>query len=144
MKIARFLSLVAIVSISVPAFAQEQGQDTGDLAKKLNNPIANLITVPIEYNKDTGKNYGLTSMLKQVDVAVYLTIKDLSQGKFKAGVRTFGLTDTVEIGGTVYRGVYYAMDKYNKDLVTQDMIRKVTDAEKKIIAGDIIFPSPSH
>lgn len=90
--------------------------------------------------KETAKNYGLTSMLKQVDVAVYLTIRDMLKGKFNAGVRVFGLEDTVTIDGTVYHGVYYAMDDYNKDLVTPDMIKKVTEAEKKIIAGDIKVP----
>ncbi len=91
--------------------------------------------------KESGQNFGLTSMLKQVDVAVYLTIKDLKEGKFKAGVRTFGLNDTVTIGNTLYHGVYYALDKYNKDLVTPAMIEKVTDAEKKIIAGEIKVPT---
>jgi basic membrane protein A len=88
----------------------------------------------------TGKNYGLTSMLKQVDVAVYLAIKDLAEGKFKAGVRVFGLGDTVQIDGQTYHGVYYALDDYNKDLVTPQMIEKVTDAEKKILSGAIKVP----
>jgi basic membrane protein A len=88
----------------------------------------------------TGKNYGLTSMLKQVDVAVYLTIRDLTKGKFNAGVRVFGLGDTVEIDGKTYHGVYYAMDEYNKDLVSSKMIEKVTDAEKKILSGAIKVP----
>jgi basic membrane protein A len=90
--------------------------------------------------KETGKNYGLTSMLKQVDVAVYLTVKALSEGKFNAGVRVFGLGDTVEIDGQTYRGVYYALDEYNKDLVSQEMIQKVTEAEKKILSGEIKVP----
>ena len=90
--------------------------------------------------KETGKNYGLTSMLKQVDVAVYLTVRDLTEGKFNAGVRVFGLGDTVEIDGNTYHGVYYAMDDYNKDLVTKDMIDKVTEAEKKILSGEIKVP----
>ncbi|GAK51940.1 basic membrane protein family protein [Candidatus Moduliflexus flocculans] len=89
---------------------------------------------------ETGENFGLTSMLKQVDVAIYLTIKDVVDGKFAAGVRTFGLADTVKIGDVTYHGVYYAMDENNKDLVTQEMIDKVTEAEKKIIAGEIKVP----
>jgi basic membrane lipoprotein Med (substrate-binding protein (PBP1-ABC) superfamily) len=32
------------------------------------------------------------------------------------------------------------MDDYNKNLVTQKMIDKVTEAEKKIIAGEIKIP----
>ena len=90
--------------------------------------------------KQTDKNYGLTSMLKQVDVAVYLTIKDLAEGKFKAGVRIFGLGDTVQIDGQTYHGVYYALDEYNKGLVSQEMIKKVTEAEKKILSGAIKVP----
>jgi len=89
---------------------------------------------------ETGKNYGLTSMLKQVDVAVYLTIRDLTKGKFNAGVRIFGLGDKVQIDGQTYHGVYYAMDEYNKDLVSKEMINKVTDAEKKILSGAIKVP----
>lgn len=88
----------------------------------------------------TGENFGLTSMLKQVDVAVYLTIKDLLDGKFNAGVRVFGLGDTVTLDGTLYHGVYYAMDDYNKNLVSSDTIKKVSEAEKKIIAGEIKVP----
>jgi basic membrane protein A and related proteins len=90
--------------------------------------------------KQTGKNYGLTSMLKQVDVAVYLTIKDLTEGTFKSGVRIFGLGDTVQIDGQTYHGVYYAMDQYNKDLVSPEMIKKVTEAEKKILSREIQVP----
>ena len=92
------------------------------------------------YVGETGKNYGLTSMLKQVDVAVYLTIRDLTKGKFTAGVRIFGLGDTVQIDGQTYHGVYYAMDEYNKDLVSKEMIDKVTAAEKKILSGAIKVP----
>jgi basic membrane protein A len=88
----------------------------------------------------TGENFGLTSMLKQVDVAVYLTIKDMLDGKFKAGVRGFGLGDTVTLDGTLYHGVYYAMDEYNKNLVSGAIIKKVSEAEKKIIAGEIKVP----
>jgi basic membrane protein A len=75
-----------------------------------------------------------------VDVAVYLTIRDLTKGKFNAGVRVFGLGDTVEIDGKAYHGVYYAMDEYNKDLVSPKMINKVIDAEKKILSGAIKVP----
>jgi basic membrane protein A len=91
--------------------------------------------------EETGENFGLTSMLKQVDVSVYMTIKDLIDGNFQAGVRTFGLADTVQIGDETYHGVYYAMDDYNKDLVTQEMLDKVAEAEQKIIAGEIEVPS---
>jgi basic membrane protein A len=92
------------------------------------------------YVEDTGDSYGLTSMLKQVDVAVYLSIKDLVEGKFQSGFRPFGLADKAEIGGQTYRGVYYALDEYNEELVTQDMMDKVDEATEKIIAGEIVVP----
>jgi len=92
------------------------------------------------YIKKTKENFGLTSMLKQVDVSVYLTIKEVLEGKFQSGVRVFGLADTIKIGDNLYHGVYYAMDDYNQKLVTQKMIEKVTEAEKKIIAGEIQVP----
>ena len=79
-------------------------------------------------------------MLKQVDVAVYLTVKDLSEGKFSPGVRVFGLGDTVQIEGQTYHGVYYALDEFNKDLISKEMIEKVTEAEKKILSGAIKVP----
>jgi len=90
---------------------------------------------------ETGDNFGLTSMLKQVDVAVYLTIKSIVDENFQAGPRTFGLADTVEIGGNVYHGVYYALDEYNEDLITDEMKAKVSEAEQKIIAGEIVVPA---
>jgi len=48
----RLLFLTALLGVSVPAFAEEQ--DTARaLSKKTNNPIASLISVPIEFNKDS-------------------------------------------------------------------------------------------
>ncbi len=92
------------------------------------------------YVKKTGQNFGLTSMLKQVDVAVYSTVKDALEGKFQAGIRSFGLDHEVTLEGKTYNGVGYALDEYNKDLVTQAMIAKVNEAKQKIIAGEIKVP----
>jgi basic membrane protein A len=73
----------------------------------------------------------LTSMLKAVDVAVYETIKETKDGKFKAEVARFGLKNN---------GVDYTLDKYNEKLITPEMKKKVDEIKKKIIAGQIQVP----
>lgn len=91
--------------------------------------------------EETGENFGLTSMLKQVDVSVYLAIKAAVEGTFKGGIEVFGLDRTVTIGDTTYAGVGYAIDKYNEDLVSAEMIAKVEEAKAKIINGEIVVPT---
>jgi len=83
------------------------------------------------YNKATGENYGLTSMLKQVDVSVYGTIKATVNEEFQGGIRRFSLADN---------GIGYAVDEYNQDLLTPEMLEKVEEAKQKIIAGEIKVP----
>ena len=93
------------------------------------------------YIEETGENFGLTSMLKQVDVSVYLAIKAAVEGTFKGGIEVFGLDRTVTIGDVTYAGVGYAIDKYNVDLVSAEMIAKVEEAKAKIISGEIVVPT---
>ncbi len=73
----------------------------------------------------------LTSMLKRVDVAVFETIKSALGGKYKAGVQTFGLKEG---------GVGYAVNKFNKGLITSIQPR-LEALKKDIIAGKIKVPS---
>lgn len=70
----------------------------------------------------------LTSMVKRVDNAVYQIIKDRVEGKFKGGVHVYGLEN---------EGIGYAMDEYNKDLITPEVIQEVEAARQKIISGQI-------
>lgn len=72
--------------------------------------------------------YILTSMMKRIDNAVYSVIKDEVQGKFQGGVHVYGLEN---------KGVDYALDEYNKSLIPQDVIDKVEQAKRDIIAGKI-------
>jgi len=93
------------------------------------------------YIEETGESFGLTSMLKQVDVSVYLAIKAAVEGTFKGGIEVFGLDRTVTIGDNTYYGVYYALDKYNKDLLSADIIARVEEAKDKILSGEIVVPA---
>ncbi len=70
----------------------------------------------------------LTSMLKRIDNAVYSVVKDEVEGKFKGGVHVYGLEND---------GIGYAVDEYNKHLIPQDVIDKVEQARRDIIAGKI-------
>ncbi len=76
-------------------------------------------------------NHGLTSMLKRVDVAVYQVIKDVSNDSFKGGAREFDLSDN---------GIGYALDEYNKGVVSAATIDGVEKAKAAIIAGTIKVP----
>lgn len=80
---------------------------------------------------DANQNYlhegqVLTSMLKRVDVAVY---NAFSAEDFTAGITVLGLAE---------EGVGYAMDEFNAELVTEEMIAAVDAARASIIAGDIM------
>ena len=54
----------------------------------------------------------LTSMLKHVDVAVYKSFLSAKDGAWKPGIQVLGLKDD---------GVGFAIDQFNKDLITHDM-----------------------
>jgi basic membrane protein A len=72
--------------------------------------------------------YILTSNLKRVDVAVYDTIRDYVQGKFKGGIKTFDLKAD---------GVGYATSGGFVD----DIESQLNDLADQIKAGDIEVPT---
>ncbi len=77
-------------------------------------------------------NYGLTSMLKRVDTAVYNVISDVAKGtKWQTGPREFGLQND---------GVGYALDDYNKGLIPAATITALKGVEADIISGKIKVP----
>ena len=70
----------------------------------------------------------LTSMLKRVDNAVYKSFSDAKAGSWKPGVAVLGLKEN---------GVAFAMDQFNKDLVTTDMKSSADAAASDIVSGKI-------
>jgi basic membrane protein A and related proteins len=82
---------------------------------------------------DSNQNYMqpgsvLTSMLKRVDVAVYEAFMDAHNGEFSYGIQNLGLAE---------EGVGYALDEFNRDLITPDIETAVEQAKADIIAGNI-------
>lgn len=70
----------------------------------------------------------LTSMLKRIENAVFSIVKDQVEGKFKGGVHIYGLEND---------GVDYALDDYNRALIPPEVIARVEQAKRDIIAGRI-------
>ncbi|HIP77318.1 MAG TPA: BMP family ABC transporter substrate-binding protein, partial [Kiloniellaceae bacterium] len=70
----------------------------------------------------------LTSMLKRVDVAAYKAFKDAHDGTWAPGIQVLGLAED---------GVGWALDEYNKDLVSADMMAKVEAAAADIVSGNL-------
>jgi basic membrane protein A len=71
----------------------------------------------------------LTSMIKRIDQAVYDALMAAKNGTWKPGLRAMGLKEG---------GVDWAVDQYNRKLITADMEKKINDARQKIIDGKII------
>jgi basic membrane protein A and related proteins len=73
------------------------------------------------------KPYILTSMIKRVDVAVFETIRDVNDGKFKGGPRVFDLAAN---------GVGYSTTGGHLD----DIVDQLEDFKQQIVDGDIEVP----
>jgi basic membrane protein A and related proteins len=96
------------------------------------NGRATHFAIGVDSNQNMVKpGFVLTSMIKRVDNAVYAIVDDVVHGRFQAGFHVYGLEQD---------GVGYALDQYNKDLLTPEMIDAAEAAKKKIIAGQIKVP----
>jgi basic membrane protein A len=102
--------------------------DAVEQAGKQNGHATHFV-IGVDSNQNMVKpGFVLTSMVKRVDNAVYSIVQDVVNGKFQPGFHVYGLDKD---------GVGYAMDEFNKDLVSPDAIQAAEAANKKIIAGEI-------
>lgn len=92
----------------------------------------NILAIGVDSNQN-GIKPGkiLTSMLKRVDTAVFDIIAKTLDSKFVAGTLRFGLSTG---------GVDYALDEFNKSLITEDMKKKLSELKSDIIAKKITVP----
>lgn len=74
----------------------------------------------------------LTSMVKKVDVAVFETVRDTLEGRFQSGVREFGLE---------LDGVDVVYDDNNKDRISPEVMARLDELRRQIVAGEIKVPS---
>ena len=82
---------------------------------------------------DSNQNYihpgvMLTSMVKRVGVATVDAFTAAENGTFTAGIQSLGLKEN---------GVDWALDEFNRDLITPDMEGKIAGIKAKIISGEI-------
>jgi basic membrane protein A len=70
----------------------------------------------------------LTSMLKHVDVATYKSFKEAKDGTWKPGIQALGLKEG---------GVDYAVDEWNKSILTPEAKAAADAAKADIISGKI-------
>jgi basic membrane protein A len=90
---------------------------------------ARKFVIGVDSNQNMVKpGFVLTSMVKRVDNACFAVVKDVLDGNFKGDIIDFGLDKD---------GVAYSMDDNNKELIPVEVITKVEDAKKKIVAGEI-------
>ena len=93
------------------------------------NGRATHFVIGVDSNQNMVKpGFVLTSMVKRVDNAVYDIVKLVTERKFQAGFRVFGLESD---------GVGYVIDDYNRGIVSPEAIKAAEEAKKKIIAGQI-------
>ena len=70
----------------------------------------------------------LTSMIKNVDEAVFAAVKDVKEGTFKAGLNRFGVANN---------GVGTSKFEYTKDIIGEEKIQKIKEIRDGIIDGSI-------
>jgi basic membrane protein A and related proteins len=100
---------------------EQYGQDSEGRPHKL--------VIGVDSNQNWVKpGFVLTSMVKRVDNAVYQIVRDRVANRPIAGTHIYGLDN---------EGIGYALDRFNKDLLSPATIEAVEAAKQKIISGQI-------
>jgi basic membrane protein A len=95
----------------------------------IRNGRATHFVIGVDSNQNMLKpGFVLTSMVKRVDNAVYDIVNDVVNRRFEPRLHVFGLDKD---------GVGYAMDEFNKPLVSPEWIQQAEEAKRKIIAEEI-------
>lgn len=90
---------------------------------------ADVFAIGVDSNQDAeAKGKVLTSMLKNVDVAVFETIKAVLNNEFKSGVQYFGIAED---------GVGITELEFTKDIIGQDNIDKLNTLREEVKQGKI-------
>lgn len=89
----------------------------------------NTFAIGVDSNQDDiVKGRILTSMMKNVDVAVFDTIKSVLDGSFQSGVKFFGIAED---------GVGITELEFTKDVIGEEKINKLNDLRQQVKEGKI-------
>lgn len=90
-----------------------------------------VFAIGVDSNQDgLAQGTVLTSMIKNVDIAVYNTVKAVKEGTFKAGEQRLGVAEG-GVGTTDF--------EFTKDIIGAENIAKLEQIRKDIIDGKITF-----
>lgn len=74
----------------------------------------------------------ITSMIKRGDVAVFDTVKDVAEGRFRGGMHSFGLAED---------GVGYVNEGPHAEAITPEIRSKISALRDRIVKGEIKIPT---
>lgn len=123
LALAQYASGMDIIYVA----AGQSGQGVLEAAQEQNKLI-----IWVDQNGNYLAPVVLTSMAKEIPVSVYRVIGEAVSGDFVSGTRYFGLKEG---------DVYYVVDRYNRDLLSDDLIATVRRLKAQIIAGEILVPN---
>lgn len=87
----------------------------------------NKLAIGVDVNQNgLHPGFVLTSMVKRVDLAVFEALKSAKEGQWQPGIKMLGLKESA---------LDYAVDKHNKDLLSDALVDKVANVKERIING---------
>jgi basic membrane protein A len=81
---------------------------------------------------DAAPGVVLTSMVKRVDTAVFETVREVVEDRWRGGVHVFGLAEG---------GVDWVYDERNRGMIPDPVKATVDSLRAEIVAGRIAVPS---
>lgn len=88
------------------------------------------LAIGVDFNQNgMAPGHVLTSMLKRMDVAVYLALRETRDGDWRAGTRELGLAENA---------IGWALDRHNIRLVKEAWHGRLTDLQFDILARKIV------
>ena len=90
----------------------------------------NVYAIGVDSNQDgVEKGTVLTSMIKNVDKAVFSKVKEVLEGNFASGIHLYGIKED-GVGTTEF--------EFTKDIIGQENIDKIKEITKDIVEGKIV------